>query len=31
MMPKVGHVPMVEAVKDTANDYKKFRAGLQGK
>jgi pimeloyl-ACP methyl ester carboxylesterase len=31
MMPKVGHVPMVEAVKDTASDYKKFRAGLESK
>ncbi len=25
MMPDVGHVPMIEAVKETANDYKKFR------
>ena len=31
MMPEVGHVPMVEAVKATANDYKKFRAGLESK
>ena len=29
IMPKVGHVPMVEAVKDTANDYKAFRDGLE--
>lgn len=29
IMPEVGHVPMVEAVKDTANDYKTFRAGLE--
>lgn len=29
MMPKVGHVPMVEAVKDTANDYKDFRNSLK--
>ena len=29
IMPEVGHVPMVEAVKDTANDYKVFRAGLE--
>ncbi|WP_350657138.1 alpha/beta hydrolase [Psychrobacter sp. S1-30-MNA-CIBAN-0213] len=28
MMPKVGHVPMVEAVKETAKDYKEFRAKL---
>lgn len=28
MMPNIGHVPMIEAVKQTANDYKKFRAGL---
>lgn len=26
MMPEVGHVPMVEAVKKTASDYKGFRA-----
>ena len=25
-MPEVGHVPMVEAVKETASDYKGFRA-----
>lgn len=31
MMPKVGHVPMIEAVTDTANDYKAFRAGLEVK
>jgi pimeloyl-ACP methyl ester carboxylesterase len=29
IMPKVGHVPMVEAVKDTANAYKAFRAVLE--
>ena len=29
IMPEVGHVPMVEAVKDTANDYKAFRDGLK--
>ena len=29
MMPNVGHVPMIEAVKQTANDYKKFRATLK--
>ena len=29
IMPDVGHVPMVEAVKDTANDYKAFRDGLE--
>ena len=29
IMPDVGHVPMVEAVKDTANDYKAFRDGLK--
>ena len=29
MMSEVGHVPMVEAVEDTAKDYKKFRAGLK--
>lgn len=27
-MPKIGHVPMIEAVKQTANDYKAFRAQL---
>ena len=27
-MPKIGHVPMIEAVKETANDYKAFREGL---
>jgi pimeloyl-ACP methyl ester carboxylesterase len=26
IMPEVGHVPMVEAVNDTANDYKIFRS-----
>ena len=29
MMPKVGHVPMVEAVDQTAEDYKGFREGLK--
>ena len=29
MMPEVGHVPMVEAVKETAKDYTTFRAGLE--
>ena len=29
-MPKIGHVPMIEAVKETAKDYKKFRAGIKG-
>lgn len=29
MMPKVGHVPMIEAVKQTAEDYKEFRKGLK--
>lgn len=28
MMPQVGHVPMIEAVKQTAKDYKAFRAAL---
>ena len=28
MMPEIGHVPMIEAVKQTANDYKAFRAQL---
>ena len=28
MMPEVGHVPMVEALDETANDYKAFREGL---
>ncbi len=31
VMPEVGHVPMVEAVKDTANDYKTFRERLEVK
>ena len=30
-MPKVGHVPMVEAVDQTAKDYKAFRATLKNK
>lgn len=29
MMPNVGHVPMIEAVKETAEDYKAFREGLK--
>ncbi len=29
MMPEVGHVPMIEAVKETADDYKAFREGLK--
>ena len=29
MMPEVGHVPMIESVKETAADYKKFRAMLE--
>lgn len=29
MMPEVGHVPMIEAVRQTANDYKAFREGLE--
>jgi pimeloyl-ACP methyl ester carboxylesterase len=29
MMSEVGHVPMVEAVKETASDYKAFRATLK--
>ena len=28
-MPNIGHVPMIEAVKQTADDYKKFRVTLQ--
>ena len=31
MMPKIGHVPMIEAVKKTARDYKAFRALLEAK
>ena len=27
-MPEIGHAPMIEAVKQTANDYKAFRAQL---
>ncbi|SJN42176.1 hypothetical protein [Psychrobacter sp. JB385] len=30
MMSEVGHVPMIEAVKETASDYKEFRATLEG-
>ena len=30
MMSEVGHVPMVEAVKATASDYKEFRATIKG-
>lgn len=29
MMPEVGHVPMVEALDETADDYKAFRKGLK--
>ncbi|PKG35085.1 MULTISPECIES: alpha/beta hydrolase [Psychrobacter] len=29
MMPEVGHVPMVEALDQTADDYKAFRKGLK--
>ena len=29
-MPKVGHVPMIEAATKTADDYKGFRATLKG-
>lgn len=29
MMPEVGHVPMIEAVGQTADDYKAFREGLK--
>ena len=28
-MPEIGHVPMIEAVKQTANDYKAFREALK--
>ena len=28
-MPEIGHAPMIEAVKQTANDYKAFREGLK--
>ena len=28
-MPEIGHVPMIEAVRDTANDYKQFRHTLK--
>lgn len=31
MMNDVGHVPMIEAVDQTAKDYKKFRATLKNK
>ncbi|WP_350561726.1 alpha/beta hydrolase [Psychrobacter sp. CAL346-MNA-CIBAN-0220] len=31
MMDEVGHIPMIEAVKSTANDYKAFRVGLKEK
>ena len=27
-MPDVGHVPMIEAVEQTADDYKNFREGI---
>ena len=29
MMPEVGHVPMVEALDKTADDYKAFREKLK--
>lgn len=29
MMPEIGHAPMVEAVKQSANDYKAFRESLK--
>lgn len=29
LMPNIGHVPMIEAVKQTADDYKKFRVSLK--
>ncbi|WP_201545112.1 alpha/beta fold hydrolase [Psychrobacter immobilis] len=29
MMPEIGHVPMIEAVKQTAEDYKTFREVLK--
>ena len=29
MMPEIGHVPMIEAVKPSADDYKAFREGLK--
>ncbi|MGO1512193.1 MAG: alpha/beta fold hydrolase, partial [Psychrobacter sp.] len=29
MMSEVGHVPMIEAVDQTANDYKAFRFSLK--
>ena len=29
MMPEIGHVPMIEAVKQTAEDYKTFREALK--
>ena len=28
-MPNIGHVPMIEAVKQTADDYKNFRVNLK--
>lgn len=28
MMPEIGHVPMIEAVEQTADDYKAFRSIL---
>ena len=31
MMPEVGHVPMVEAVEQTADDYKGFRNSIEGR
>jgi len=29
MMPEIGHAPMVEAVKQSASDYKAFRESLK--
>ena len=31
MMPEVGHVPMVEAVEQTAHDYKAFRDSIEAR
>ena len=31
MMREVGHVPMVEAVEQTADDYKGFRNSIEGR
>ena len=29
MMEDIGHVPMIEAVEQTAEDYKGFREGIK--